>query len=168
MTSKSSLKMKGGFILKKEGKVIETFDKKARVLIKKKSVCSKCEKDCDLAKDHESGEVVIEVNNKLGVRSDQKVKVEMKESSVVSAALIIYAFPLLAAITGYFFGDWMSGRFNLFINQGEMMGIIGTLLFLVISFLIIKVLNSRFEAQSKYEPVITEIIYSNSTEKTVD
>ena len=117
--------------MKKEGKIIKTFGKKAQILVKKRSACSKCEKDCALAEEHESGEVVIEVNNKLGARTGQKVKVEMKESNLVSAALIIYIFPLFAAIIGYFIGDWVSGIFNVLFNQGEMMGILGTLLFLV-------------------------------------
>ncbi|GAB6098447.1 SoxR reducing system RseC family protein [Halanaerocella petrolearia] len=134
--------------MKEIGKVMVNKGKVAIVKIERHSACSKCKKNCELAKDHEQDELLVEVNNEIGAYEGQRVKLELEGSNLVSAALLVYSFPLLALVGGYFIGD------KFIIQQGEVGGIIGAIVFLVLSVVVIKILGRKMNPQSK----ITEII----------
>ncbi|WP_133960334.1 SoxR reducing system RseC family protein [Halanaerobium saccharolyticum] len=73
--------------------------------ITRHSACSKCDKSCSLAGDsHDQNEIILEVEDKIGVKKDDQVLVEMKKSSLVYTTLVVYLIPIILMIAGYFSG----------------------------------------------------------------
>ncbi|MFW6264931.1 MAG: SoxR reducing system RseC family protein [Bacillota bacterium] len=140
------------------GEIIKTSGKQALVKIERHSLCSKCTNKCQLAQpeSHEVDEIEVEVDNPIGARSGQKVKIEMKEQPVVIASLIIYVIPLIFMIIGYFLGISLLEAFG---YQGtEITGIISSLIFLALSFVFIRILDNLLSKRKDYHPKIKEII----------
>ncbi len=94
--------------------------------------------------------------NTFEIEKGQKVLVEMGEKNMVISALIVYLFPLIALIAGYFISFYIFDFFN--IHLGEIEGIIGGIVFLGISFLMIKKINQKLAANKKFQPQIVEVI----------
>ncbi|MTI61824.1 MAG: SoxR reducing system RseC family protein [Firmicutes bacterium] len=136
--------------------VIKTKDDKAEVKIVRHSACSKCKKKCSLAESHEQDELIVEVKNDVGVKKGDRVVLEMEERNVLFASLIVYLLPLVAMIIGYFVGNWAG--LKLALQSGEGAGIIGTLLFLILSFLLIHLINPFLEKKTGFQPKIKKNI----------
>lgn len=136
--------------------VIESKGNKASVKIIRHSACSKCTQKCELAESHEQDELVVEVDNQVGAVEGELVRLEIEEQHLVFAALIIYLLPLILMIAGYFVGDWIA--MDLGIQTGQIAGIIGTLFFLFISFLLIKLVNPYLEKKTGFKPVMKKVV----------
>ncbi|GAB6138206.1 SoxR reducing system RseC family protein [Halanaerobaculum tunisiense] len=104
--------------MKEIGEVIVDQGKVAIVKIQRHSACSKCKKNCELAKNHEQDE------------------------------LLVYLFPLLSLVGGYLLGQ------KFIIQVGEVGGIIGAIVCLILSFGLVKIIGTKMNSQ----PKITEII----------
>ncbi len=139
------------------GKIIELYDEKAKVRIERHSLCSKCTNNCHLAgENHEKENIEVMVDNVLGAREGQLVKLEMSEGSLVIASLIIYLIPLAALILGYFVGNLLVPLSSL--KNGESSGIIGSIVFLLLSFLLVKYFDKIMGRKERYQPKIIKII----------
>jgi len=103
----------------------------AEVEFKSSSACSKCGK-CSLGV---SGDVFIEAVNKIGAKKGDKVEVEI--SSVVSSSFIVYILPVIFIVLGYFIGVQVHPLWGLKISM-ESLGIVFALIFLFISFVLLK------------------------------
>ncbi len=135
--------------------VVETKGNKAWVKIVRHSACSKCEKKCGLNESHEQDELVVEIENKAGWEEGQQVVLKMQERSMVFASLIVYLLPMLAMIIGYFVGNWFAVKWGF--QSTEVVGIIGTITFLLLSFLVIKIIDRLMGRSSNFKPVIKRI-----------
>lgn len=139
------------------GQIIETSAGKARVKIERHSLCSKCTNNCHLAGDnHEREEFEIIVDNVIGAREGQLVKLEMSEESLVVASLIIYLIPLIGVILGYFIGVFFAPLVSL--ENKESSGIIGSVFFLLLSFLLVRYFDRIMGKQTRYQPQLIEIV----------
>lgn len=143
--------------MKEVGLVIEKRGNKALVEVTRRSACSKCNSDCSLAgNSHEIDETRLEVDNPPGAVKGQKVRMEMGEKPLVTAAILIYIFPLIALISGYFAGNWFAVHQGL--DMGEVPGIVGSILFLILSFILVRLVDGMLGKRKEFQPVITEII----------
>ena len=140
------------------GQILKTKGNQALVKIERHSLCSKCTNKCQLAapESHELDEIEVEVDNPINAKNGQKVKIEMEEQALVIASLIIYIIPLICLILGYFIGLYFMGFIGA--NPSEGAGIIGSLLFLGLSFSLIKIIDRFLSKKKKYHPRIKEII----------
>ncbi|SIR16314.1 SoxR reducing system RseC family protein [Halanaerobium kushneri] len=137
--------------------VVQKNNDKVEVRIIKHSACSKCDKNCGLAgNSHDQDQVFLEVEDKIGVKKGDRVLLEMEKGNLVFATLIVYLLPIFLMISGYFFGSWVAAILN--IKSVELAGIAGTFIFLIISFLLNKILNSYFEKISSFQPTIKRVI----------
>jgi sigma-E factor negative regulatory protein RseC len=137
--------------------VIKRKKNKAEVKITRYSACSKCDKSCSLAGDsHDQDEIVLEVEDKIGVKNGDQVLVEMRKGNLLFASVVVYVIPIFLMIAGYFFGVWAASLLN--IAAVELAGIAGTFIFLILSFLINKLFNSYFEKISSFQPKIKKVI----------
>ncbi len=137
--------------------VIKSNGNKALVKINRQSACQKCNKDCLLAgNSHEIKEMKVEVDNPIGATAGQTVKLEMGESHLVLASLIIYVLPILGLIGGYFIGSWFGSHFLILSENSA--GIAGSFLLFFLVFLIIRLFNFKIEGNEGFHPCITEII----------
>src|SRR5690554_2636502 len=140
------------------GIIINNKGKEALVKIRRHSLCSKCTNKCQLAMEdrHESEEIKVNVSNPLGAETGQMVKIEMGEQSLVIASLIVYIIPLVSLILGYFLGQFFMQTIGYTPTEGA--GLIGSVLFLAISFLLIKSIDKIIGKKNEYKPTIKEII----------
>jgi len=140
------------------GIIINNKGKEALVKIRRHSLCSKCTNKCQLAMEdsHESEEIKVNVSNPLGAETGQMVKIEMGEQSLVIASLMVYIIPLVSLILGYFLGQFFMHTIGYTPTEGA--GLIGSVLFLAISFLLIKSIDKIIGKKNEYKPTIKEII----------
>jgi sigma-E factor negative regulatory protein RseC len=83
--------------------VVKKKKKKAEVKITRYSDCSKCDKSCSLAGDsHDQDEIVLEVEDRIGVTSGDQVLVEMEKGNLLFATVVVYLIPIFLMIAGYF------------------------------------------------------------------
>ncbi len=140
-------------------KVIEKNEDKAIVQILRHSACSKCEHNCDLAgESHEIEAMDIEVENTINAGVGNTVALEMGSKTLIFASLTVYLLPLIALIFGYFFGEWLGAKFNY--SSVEHAGSMGSFVFLVLAFLILRIVNHRLKIRKEFQPQITKILKS--------
>jgi len=140
------------------GHVLKNIGNQALVKIERHSLCSKCTNKCQLAveNEHETDEIEVTVNNPIGAKRGQMVKIEMGEQPLVIASLIIYIIPLISLIIGYFASQSFMQILGFTPTEGS--GIIGSLVFLGLSFLLIKSIDRFLGRKKEYNPIIKEII----------
>ena len=139
------------------GKVVVNKDESAIVKIERHSACSKCNKKCELAEDNKNDEMLVEVDNPVEAVEGQLVSLEMADKNLTLSALLIYLFPLVSLVLGYFVGSYLVPL------QGEISGILGAISFFGISALLIKIIGSRMAVQPRITRVVSEL-KNNSNE----
>ena len=151
--------------------VIEDKGQSVLVKIERHSACKKCDKkNCGLA-NHDQDEVIFEINkdnHKLKQREKiqrkfkkgEMVKLEMKEGNLIFSALIVYLFPLIALVMGYFITDWLNSEIGQITEgiSGQNISIFGSLIFLGLSFLVIRKINNNLQSNKNFEPKIVKIM----------
>ena len=139
-----------------EGEVIADKGDKVVVKVERNSACEKCDQNCDLAQNHDQDELLVKINKKnYDLKKGQKVILEMSEKNMVFSALIVYLFPLLFMIGGYFFTGWLLTELGVF--PAETYNILGSIVFLFISFYIVRIINNILENNEEFAPKITGI-----------
>lgn len=137
--------------------VLETKGKKALVRVIRHSACHKCDKNCGMAgTSHDVDNIEIEVNNYIGAGEGSTVKLEMGEKPIVIASLIVYLFPLISLIGGYFISNWFITQLGQ--SASEITGILGGFFFLGLSFLIIRLVDLRLRVVEIFHPKITKVV----------
>ncbi len=137
--------------------VVENRGDNVLVRVVRNSACSKCDKDCGMAgTSHDSDEIDVEINNTMGAEKGNYVKLEMGEKALVLASLIVYLLPLLSLIGGYFLSNSVLSLIGY--NTGELIGIIGSISFFLLSFLVIRIINFKIKALEIFQPEMIEIL----------
>ena len=138
-------------------KVLHNNGDKALVKIERQSACQECHRECLLAvNEHEVKDMEVEVDNPVGAKKGQIVKLEMGEAHLVMASLIVYILPILGMITGYFLGSWIGSRFLLL--SANTSGIIGSFILFFLVFLMVRMIDLRLKDNKGYHPQITKVI----------
>ena len=142
--------------MKEIGKVIEDKGNNVLIRVERNSACDKCDKNCDLADNHDQDELLVEIDKKnYELKEGQRVFLEMAEKNVVFSALIVYLLPLLFMIGGYFVTNWLLMWTGMEITETR--NIIGSITFLVLSFFVVRQINNLLEKKESFEPQITGI-----------
>ncbi|CCU78111.1 Positive regulator of sigma(E), RseC/MucC [Halanaerobium saccharolyticum subsp. saccharolyticum DSM 6643] len=140
--------------------VVKRKKKKAEVKIIRHSACSKCDKSCSLAGDsHDQEEIVMEVEDEIGVKTGDQVLVEMEKGNILFATIVVYVIPIFLMIGGYFFGVWVASLVG--IEALELAGIAGSFIFLILSYWINKLFDSYFKQSVSFQPKIKRVIDRN-------
>jgi len=125
----------------------------ATVVVPRKSVCDQCTSGtCHLADDGAK----LEAINDVGAAVGQKVRVELRGFSYMGGSMIVYGLPALALIVGVVIGKELGPRFS-GIDSDLLSAIVGFGAF-GLSLVGVKIWASRAEKETKYQPVITEIL----------
>ncbi|MFW5787814.1 MAG: SoxR reducing system RseC family protein [Halanaerobiales bacterium] len=137
--------------------VVENKGDKVLIKVERHSSCSSCEKDCALSGySHESDEIEFEIENVLKADVGDIVRIEMQEKPLVVASLLVYIFPLVGLIGGYFFTNYILRLIGF--TAGEISGIIGGLFFLALSFTALKTIDKKIKTIESFHPKMTEIV----------
>ncbi|MFW6035884.1 MAG: SoxR reducing system RseC family protein [Halothermotrichaceae bacterium] len=135
------------------GQIIKLKGEDAVVKITRHSQCSKCTNKCELAtveNSHEVDDIEVVVNNSINAAEGERVKLEMQEQPLVLASLIIYLIPLFSLILGYFASLSLFSYLGYQASEG--IGIIGSLVFLGLSFLLIRGIDTILGKRNDFQP----------------
>ena len=129
-----------------QGKVTASENGKATVEIPRKSACDKCGM-CLIIPTKQV--VTITLDNRVNAKVGDTVELTMGGSYVLLASLLTYFVPLVFFALGLILGV-------VIIN--ELAGIIGGVLFAVLAFVVIALLDKKFKLKRGFAPTITKII----------
>ncbi|HOK56526.1 MAG TPA: SoxR reducing system RseC family protein [bacterium] len=93
--------------MKEKGKIIESKEDKALVLMEEKEKC----KSCGLCKKIIPRQPVIEVENIIKAEVGDNVEIEIKEDDLFEVSIYIYGFPLLGFILGIISAYFLNNMF---------------------------------------------------------
>lgn len=133
------------------GIVKEVFENKAKISIQKHSACKKC----GVCKyDAESKTLTAEAVNNIGAKEGDEVEVAMDFDVLMSASLIAYIIPLIMFIIGCAVGFYLISPAN------PIIALIVGIVFITITYFVIKMFDKRGRFKKKYSMQITKIISS--------
>lgn len=137
---------KGGIVLEQYGEVVMMEGEKAKVQVRRHRQCKKCNLcSCDSI-------LMVEAHNPIHAKTGQIVLLKMDSRRVLGATFLIYIFPLLMILVGYLLGSHFSGQ------REELVGFITGMLFLGLSFLIVRSMDQYLGNRWDYKPTIQYII----------
>lgn len=110
---------------------------------------------CGACRYTQTGRMIAPITNTLDAKIGDAVSIDIEPKLVLLAALTVYILPIAFFFVGYTGGLW-SGRF-LGLNS-ERLGIISGLIFLVLSFFIVKIIDRRAGLSRRFEPKMYAII----------
>lgn len=136
------------------GFVVSINEDMARVVVGRSSACgencSSCGSNCNIH------DVVLEIKNTLGAKTGDYVELKARTSQILKSAIIVYLFPLLAMIAG------IVGGINFFESAGyasyETYGFIVGLLFLGLSYIVLKVVDRKIKKDNRAIIEMTRIL----------
>lgn len=127
--------------MKEQGVVTRLISSKlAEVALKRSSACEKC----GLCHDVGEGMVGLEAANEVGAKRNDVVEIEFSSEEVVKGSIVIFLLPVLFLIGGYLFGSAVSRTLALQ-NFEEILGVFCALVFLFVSFYVIKWYDKNVE-----------------------
>lgn len=149
--------MKRGIDMDQRGYIVEIIDDKtAKFKMQRQSAWAKCGK-CFGSKSSESQDIEVEVDNSFGAKVGDYVEVSMDHINIIKAMAIMYGIPLIALMVGTigsYYG--LKGVLSKDILQGVSIAI--GLVFVAISYMLIKLRDAKFKESRLYLPTVTRVI----------
>lgn len=139
--------------MRETGEVVNTSGDTVTVRIKRTSACAHC-KACDFGMN--SDEMRVTAKNACNAKTGDRVRVELKPESFISAALILYGLPLIGLLAGVWLGSvagtWMGlGKYSAFV------GFAGGLALAALAYAVIKKREPYWRSKG-YTPMATGIV----------
>lgn len=137
------------------GVVKKTEGNEAVVEIQRSSACGEscasCKGGCVPTRKY------VDVLNIPQAKVGQRVKIELQTRKVLNAAMIMYGIPLISVFIGVMFGIWVSIPLGYESSQ-EGLGIVMGLIFLVLSYVGIRLWDRGRKTKEKVEIVIVKVL----------
>lgn len=144
--------------MNKVGVVTATHNDTAVVRLARHSACSECGA-CDHGSS-ESKDMLVEALNEAGAIVGDRVQVDLESVQVVRAAFIFYAIPLIALLIGVFAVKAAMTTLGNEAHSDLVAAIAGTAL-MVVSFMVIRMNEGRFQKSGRYLSRVVEICKNN-------
>ena len=120
------------------GKIVE-------VALKRSEACEKCK----LCHDVGQGMVGIEAVNEVGAKREDVVEIEIPSAELVKGSLVVFLLPIFFLVVGYLVGVNLAG---------EIAGVICSLIFLFLSFYVIKWYDKNIQQKESLRARIIKLI----------
>lgn len=132
-----------------EGEVVEVKGNKATVKIAANKSCEKC----GLCTKISSTEMIVEAFVDKPVSIGDHVTLSIRPGIIVSSAAILYIFPLLSLVFGYFVGRFI---FKSIVIKGmeELLPALTSLVFLFLAFIPIRVYDKKKQHDKRFQVFI--------------
>ncbi len=133
-------------------------DNRAWVTVVKGEQCQ----GCNACKSFGEGSAEVIADNRVGAKQGDRVEVEVAPEKVIGHSIVVFIFPIIALIIGYFVGS------KYLINWGvssEGGGIIGSLGLMVISFFAIYIYDRFFLKSDDASAKIVRVIKGTYVQK---
>lgn len=134
--------------MEEEALVLEVKDKKAKVEIERSKSC----RGCGFCSLNPGGMMVTEVEDPIGVKVGDRVKVEIPDRDFLKAAFVLYLLP----ISGLIIGALIGSKFNP--QKTGILGIIGGVIGFILSFVFIHYYDRKIGRQKSFRHRITKIL----------
>jgi len=132
--------------MEEEGRIIKIEGDLARVEVERKSAC----RACGLCSLRRGNTMIAEVENTIGAKVGERVKIEIPASVVLKGAFLFFYIPLIALILGIL----LEIKLTNFPTGGLTLG----LSFFILSFVFSWLYNRKTKAKNLYRSRITRII----------
>ena len=103
----------------------------------------------------------LKINNNLDAEVGDIVEFETNSKSVIKASFIAYIVPLIFLIIGMGLGYYINSTYMLMASSDALGAIFG-LVFVAVSYLIIKMLEPKFKQNKAFLPVMVNILVKNN------
>ena len=140
-------------------RVVKVEGENVIVEISSSSHCNSCNLCTTLSGDDTIKTLTL--SNTLSARENDLVKLGIKESRSILVSFIVYVFPLLMAIAGYFIGSELDTSERT--PRGDsIIAIMSSLLGLVFSFIIVHYLDKLWSRKKEFNPQLIEFYAVNN------
>jgi len=144
--------------MRSTGIIVETLDHSiAKLQMKQHSACAECGK-CHT--ENESKDLIVEVDNAVGAKVGDFVEVDLEAANVLQAAAIAYLIPLASLLVGVIASYQILNIIG-YSGSMEVASAVVGFITMAISYIIIKMNDSKFKQSRKYMPIVTGIVKSN-------
>ena len=99
--------------------------------------------------------MVIEVKNSLNAKEGDLVEVSVPEGTFIALSLMIYIFPVAALMIGAFLGNFLADVWH---TDPSLTAIAAGAVFLVVSFVILRIIDRKKGIRDKCLPQMTRIV----------
>jgi sigma-E factor negative regulatory protein RseC len=134
-----------------EGEVISVRGNTVTVKIAANTSCEKC----GICRKVSSSEMVVDAYTQKPVHKGERVVVSIKPGTIVKSAAILYIFPLLALIIGYYVGKYAASALGLPV-KGELFPASLSFFFLFLSFIPIRLYDRRKRTDSTFRVYVSD------------
>ena len=143
--------------MEQQGYIIEILDKNtAKLKMQRHSACAACGK---CVTSSESKDIVVEVDNNIGAKVGDRVKVNMDGVNVLKAAFLVYITPLAGLLIGTIVTYFILNSISI-TSSIEVISFIAGITTMMIAFFILKKRDKKFRESREYIPIITDIVSS--------
>ncbi len=133
----------------KEGIVTCVLGAKAWVRTTRSKSCDSCEAKDSCEEYSKIEEMTIQVENSLDVSIGDKVLIGFKTAPLLKVTFMLYIFPILLLIIGAIVGESIAVWLN--VDKSATSIVVG-MLFFIISFIFIRVINNLWANNKEYQP----------------
>ncbi len=138
--------------MREVGIVVDVEDNNAYVKIDRKTACENC-KACGLGTSDEKSIVVQAINN-IEAKKGDIVELDLESPDVLLAAFIAYGIPLVSLILGILLSY---GIMKLVGHNSEVLMLVAGIVFMLISFVIIRLNEPKIKSSKKFSSTVVEI-----------
>ena len=139
--------------MKEIGTVQRVQGSVATVIFDRHEACGSCRACTPLEGEKQMS---VQLNNAMGAKAGDRVAVELKGKSMLSATAIAYGIPLILLIIGAVVGDALHQAYRI----GEAFSALIAILSAVLGYGVLKLLDPIFAKKGRFAPAICEIIES--------
>lgn len=141
--------------MKEIGKILEVHDDVAKILIARHAACGDCGA-CQVGR--ENLNMILFAENSIQGKSGDTVEIELQTENFIYASLIMYGIPLISLIIGLLGGYYGAITMGYDENFAQIPSAIASLSMLALSYLGIRLRESKIKTMSKFKPVLVRII----------
>ncbi len=138
--------------MKETGSIVSISGKTATIQLNRGDKCDGCQA-CSAFGDNT---MRLDALNTIGAQVGDQVEVDVAPKEVVKSSMIVFIFPLLMMLAGYFIGV------TFLPPHSEGVGILTSLGALVFAFVLIKIIDRRRDPQDLNPAVIIDIVHSHT------
>ena len=133
--------------MQETGIIREVWGDEAKVELTPVSSCSSCALNsfCN-PKDVEKP--VLTAANPIHAKAGEWVKLEMNPGAAVTSAFLLFIFPLIGLLVGYFAGH----------SLGQLGEIVGSLVGFALFLLMVRFLDPRLTKTKRFKPIIIQVL----------
>ena len=132
-----------------EGEIIAVRGHRATVKIASNKSCEKC----GLCTKISSTEMVVDAHVDKPVSTGDRVTLSIRPGIIVTSATILYIFPLLSLVVGYFVGKYLFKQVGIG-NMDELLPALTSLVFLFLAFIPIRFYDRKKRNDRRFQIVI--------------